>query len=135
MSVPMHEFTGSEIFEAFRPLMSEAEARRMADFLSAPVDIDAILAESPHNENGPGLPYWPIPTVNFSRDTLILLSLLSAETAAKVDRYRAWLRDAGAIRPQEEEEWRRRREEFAAWRDAGFPRENEDNDESDTPAT
>ena len=50
MSVPMHEFTGSEIFEAFRPLMPEAEARRMADFLSAPVDMDAILAESPHNE-------------------------------------------------------------------------------------
>jgi hypothetical protein len=135
MSVPMHEFTASEIFWAFRPFMPEAEAHRIADFLSAPVDMDAILAQPPHNQNGPGLPFWPIPTVNFSRDTLILLSLFSAETAAKVDRYRAQLRDAGAIGRQEEEEWQQRHRELTAWRDAGFPRENEDNGESDTPAT
>ena len=135
MTVPMHEFTPSEIFEAFRPLMPEAKARQMADFLTEPIDMEAILAEPPHNQNGPGLPHYPIPTVNFSNDTLILLSLLSAETAAKVDRYRAGLRDVGAIGPEAEEEWDRRRQELAAWRDAGFPRESEDNGEFDAPAT
>ena len=131
----MHEFTASEIFEAFRPLMPEADARRIADSVSEPVDMEAILAKPPHNQNGPGLAYWPIPTVNFTTDTLILLSLLSPETCAKVDRYRARLRDAGAIRPHEDAEWQRRRQELAAWRDAGFLRESEDTGESDTRAT
>ena len=135
MSGPIYEFTASEIFEALRQVMPETEARRIADSVTEPVDMEAIVAQPPNNPNGPGLPYWPIPTVNFTSDTLILLSLLSAETAAKVDRYRARLRNAEAIPPHEEEAWQRRRQELAAWRDAGFPLENEDNGESDTPAT
>ena len=134
MNLPMHEFTASEIFESLRPVMPETEARRLADFLAEPVDLDAILAKPPQNQDGPGLPHWDIPTVNFSSDTLILLSLVSTETAAKVDRYRAELRDAGAIQPRDDEEWNRRRQEFVEWRDAGFPRKN-DHDDPDAPAT
>jgi hypothetical protein len=114
----MHEFTAAEVFEPFRPLMPDAEARRMAALLCAPVDMEAILAEPPQVSGGSGIPYWSVPTVNFSRDTLILLSLVSAEAAAKVDRYRGQLRDAGAISAQDEEEWQRRREALAMWRDA-----------------
>jgi hypothetical protein len=135
MSLPMHEFTASEIFEALRRVMPEAEARRIADFLAEPVDLDAIRAEPPQNQRGPGLSYWTIPTVNFSPDTLILLSLVSTETAAKVDRYRAELRDAGAIQPHDDQEWNRRRQQFVAWRDAGFPREDEIDNDPDAPAT
>lgn len=75
----------------------------MAEFLTKPVDVDEVLARRPHNRNGPGLSYLDIPTVNFSGDILILLSLLSPETAAKVDRYRAEMRDAGAINRYAEE--------------------------------
>ena len=121
-----HEFTTAEIFEAFRPFMTEAEARHAADFLTEPVDLDAIRAEAPQNEGGPGLSYWTIPTTNFSPDTLILLSLVSEVTAAKVDRYRSRMREAGAISPEDEETWQRRRKEFAAWRDKGFPQNQDD---------
>ncbi len=102
----------------------------MAEFLTKPVDVDEVLARRPHNRNGPGLSYLDIPTVNFSGDILILLSLLSPETAAKVDRYQAEMRDAGAINRYAEEGWERRRRELKAWRDAGFPR----NDADDEPA-
>ena len=135
MKVPMHEFTASEIFEALRRGMSEAEARRAADFLVEGVDIDAILAGPPQNQDGSGVPSWDVPTVNFSQDMLILLSLVSTETAAKVDRYRAEQRDAGAIQPQEDEAWQRRRQQFAAWRDAGYPPEDKSGDDPDSPAT
>ena len=134
MKVPIHEFTASEIFEALRRVMSEAEARRAADFLAEEVDIDAIHAGPPQNPDGPGVPSWDVPTVNFSHDLLILLSLVSTETAAKVDRYRAELRDAGAIQPQEDEAWQRRREQFAAWRDAGYPPEDKTANDPDAPA-
>jgi hypothetical protein len=135
MKVPMHEFTASEIFEALRRGMSEDEARRAADFLAEEVDIDAILAGPPQNPDGPGVPSWDVPTVNFSQDMLILLSLVSSTTAAKVDRYRAQLRDAGAIQPQEDEAWQRRRQQFAAWRDAGYPSEKKSDHDPDAPAT
>jgi len=120
-----HEFTAAEIFEAFRHVMPEAEARRAAAFLAEPVDLDAIRAEPPQNEGGPGLSYRTIPTTNFSTDTLILLSLVSDAAAAKVDRYRANMRNAGAISPKEDEDWNRRRKEFADWRDRGFPRDSD----------
>lgn len=130
MKVPTHEFTTAEIVDALRPIVPKAEAHRMAEFLTKPVDVDEVLARRPHNRNGPGLSYLDIPTVNFSGDILILLSLLSPETAAKVDRYQAEMRDAGAINRYAEEGWERRRRELKAWRDAGFPR----NDADDEPA-
>jgi hypothetical protein len=71
--------------------------------------------------------------VNFSRDTLILLSLVSPETAAKVERYRSRMRNAGAISAQDDEQWQRRHKEFTAWRDAGYPLDD-DEPESDAPA-
>ena len=121
-----HEFTAAEIFEALRPFMPETEARRAADFLAEPVDLDAIRAEPPQNEGGSGLSYRTIPTTNFSIDTLILLSFVSTATADKVDRYRGRMRDAGAISPKDDEDWQLRRKELAAWRDKGFPQTPDD---------
>ena len=135
MKVPMHEFTAAEIFEALRVGMPDADARRLADHLAQPVDMDAILADPPQNQNGPGVPYWSIPTINFSTDTLILLSLVSASTAAKVDRYRAEMRAAGAIKPQDDDEWQRRRDQIAGWRDEELRRREDSEADPDTPAT
>jgi hypothetical protein len=135
MGEPHSDFTSAEIFNALRLVMPEVEARRLADSVSKPIDEESIPSQPLQNQAGPGLPYRSIPTVSFSTDTLILLSVVSADTAAKVDRYRAQLRDAGAIGPREEEAWQRRRAELAAWRDAGFPGEREVDDEPDAPGT
>jgi hypothetical protein len=114
-----HEFTAAEIFAALRPLLGDAPAWQVAEDARAPVDLDARRAEPLRNAEGPGLAYRPVPTVNFTTDTLLLLSLVSEETAAKVARHRAALY-RGAAPEAAEREWQRRRAEMAAWRDAGF---------------
>jgi hypothetical protein len=115
-----HEFTAAEIFAALRPLLGDVQAWQVAEHATAPVDLDALRAEPLRNAEGPGLAYRPVPTVNFTMDTLLLLSLVSDEAAAKVARFRATLY-RGAAPEAAEREWQRRRAEMAAWRDAGFP--------------
>ena len=113
--------------------MPEGRARQMAVEMARPVDLDAILASEPQRAIGSGLEYHTIPTSNFSTDTLLLLSLVSVETAAKVDRYRSEMY-GGAADPTVEREWQRRRAELAAWKEAGFPRAPDDEEDPDSPS-
>lgn len=130
MKVPTHEFTTAEIVDALRPIVPEAEAHRMAEFLTKPVDVDEVLARRPHNRNGPGLSYLDIPTVNFSGDILILLSLLSLKPRRRSIDIKPRCVTLGPSTAMPKKGWERRRRELKAWRDAGFPR----NDADDEPA-
>jgi hypothetical protein len=86
-----HPFTEDELYCAFRLMKApEAEAREAAQALVA-VQRQRLL---------------------FVDDTPILLSLLSAEVHAKVERYRAALRGNAPPDPAEEAEWQRRRAEL-----------------------
>jgi hypothetical protein len=65
--------------------------------------------------------FAPERTVDLTDDTLILLSLLSEETARKVERYRRTARGGRDPTPEEQRRWDERRSVLKAWAEAGFP--------------
>jgi len=122
---PMHEFTATEIFEALRRVAPEREAWLAAEDATALVDMEAIRSSPSARPSGQGLAYVPVPTMNFTEDMLVLLSLVSDETAAKVERYRELLRGGAALTEEEARAWTTRRAELTEWRDSGYPREED----------
>jgi hypothetical protein len=119
-----HEFTEQELFEVFRRLVPDSQARLMA---RAGTRLDEVARTSDSSPRHPpaesGVAFTPEPTIDLTEDTLVLLSLLSEETARKVERYRRAARGGLDATQEEERRWEQRRSVLKAWADAGFPRE------------
>jgi hypothetical protein len=111
------EFTRDELFKVTRFFLSDDKAREM---------VEALFAEhgtpSRQSDGRSGSLQQPLPSgmreltvgavggITYTDDTLVLLSLLSAETNEKVEKYRKrWPRSA-----EEETKWRARRAELSA---------------------
>jgi hypothetical protein len=99
--VRVHPFSEDELYRAFRFRHGEGEARAMAR--------EAISGEEPSPIALPADAY-AIVGVEFAEETLIVLSLLSPETEAKVEEYRR--RGSRSISGEEQLRWQRRREEL-----------------------
>ena len=104
-----HPCTPDDLFEVMRLILPDAEARAVAYRAFLPIGPDGNVAP-------PGTPSI-VEGIVYTEDTLILLSLLSTESNARVERYvtqtRGRPRDAA-----EQEQWDRRRAELKAWREA-----------------
>jgi hypothetical protein len=112
-------FTEDELYQAFRlASMHEADARKLAREMTPPLPpLAARLPQVPRpispDEIAQGrelLPweYGPAAVADFSNDILIILSLVSDELSAKVDRYRAAWQASDPSNPAEERAWQAR---------------------------
>lgn len=96
-------FTEAELYQALSWGMADAEARKLAKYLT---DDPAVIATLPTFRD-----LGPI-TSNYSEDLLILLSLVSDETNRKVEHRLAELRRAQAWNLGDRERWEGRRAEI-----------------------
>jgi hypothetical protein len=122
-----HEFTEQELLKVFRWVASESDAQVMARAATRgrlpgeevrPKEQDQRT--QPHA--GKGLAFQPEPTIDLTEDTLVLLSLLSEETARKVERYRRAGRGERDATPDEQRQWEQRRALLKAWVERGLSR-------------
>lgn len=94
-------FSEDELLAAFRVFLPDARAREV---------VEELLTSASHEE---GFGRWrPADFISFDRDVLILLSIQSEETNAKVERYRR----LGGYEPTAEDQadWESRRAELRA---------------------
>ena len=108
-----HPFTQQEVFEGLRRFFPEEEARKLA------ADA-AVQAVAPKDSAASGTTPRPEGAIDFSQDVLIVMSFLSEETRAKVERWRR----RGGREPSAEEQraWERRRIELQEWAKDGYRR-------------
>ena len=96
-------FTEDEVFQALRPGMPEAEARRLAKYMaddpSSPELIRLEEAEGPVSSM-------------YSEGMLLLLSLVSSETQRKAEARVARQRLQSELTPEQHAEWEARRLEL-----------------------
>ena len=96
----MHRwFTEEELFELYRRVAPEDQARVMARASASPVTSEGHVTD-------------------FTLDTLVLFSLQSDEARQRAERY---LTGGHAMEPDVKETWERRRAELKPWVDAGYP--------------
>lgn len=107
-------FTYDELYSVFRRVAPDSQAQEMAR---------SALAETARGAEhvGAGIVFRSTSHVTLSDDTLILLSLLSEETNAKVRAFRSTLRAGQPESAAEAAEWEKRRAELKAWADEGYP--------------
>ena len=99
--VRVHPFSEDELYRAFRFHHGDAEARTMArEASSSEAPLPIALPANAHAIVG----------VEFAEETLIVLSLLSPETEARVEEYRR--RGGRSISGEDQLRWQRRREEL-----------------------
>lgn len=93
-------FTEEEVFQALKPGMPEAEARRLAKYMAddpnSPERIRIEKAEGPTE----GI---------YTEDMLLLLSLVSSETQKKAELRLAHQRRQSELTPEQHAEWEARR--------------------------
>jgi hypothetical protein len=111
------EFTRDELFKVTRFFLSDDKAREMVEALLA-----AHGAPERQSERSNGNPQQPVPFgmrevtvgavggITYTDDTLVLLSLLSAETNEKVEKHRK----RSPRSSEEEARWQERRAEISA---------------------
>ena len=111
-----HEFTEEELFQVYRRVLPESEARFLAR---------SSLPSGRLGERQPGVPGLELQAVehtDLSFDTLVMLSLLSDVAKAKAERYLASMYN-GHVPPAEQARWEQRRAEMRQWAEAGYPME------------
>lgn len=114
----MHPFTYDELYQASKLVMSDSEAARFAAELAPGASVET-LGEA---RSSGALSFRTVGHSDLLEDTLVLLSLLSAETQRKVERYRLQLY-SGRIPSEEDARWRERVEQLRQWARAGFPKD------------
>lgn len=104
MSQQISPFSEEELYQALRLILPETEARAAAAPLPAPTaEHFAELQPGEHIVRG----------INFTDDTLILLSLVSEELRVRVERYRARRRGAAPLDADDERAWQARCNEIS----------------------
>jgi hypothetical protein len=122
-----HPFTEEELYQLSRLFGSDADARAEARELMVPLgdteDVKPIRKRSApapaspemerlEREGWTRVEFKSVPSLQFTEDTLILLSLLSEELRDKVERYRRSRRGISGFLPEEVERWEKRRAEL-----------------------
>jgi hypothetical protein len=110
-------FTEEELFEVYRRMLPEPDARELAraSAMRAPDEI-----EGPVRSGESELSYRSVAHSHLTFDTLVLLSLLSDEMNAKVERYLVSQREGHQMTGAERAHWERRRAELREWANAGY---------------
>jgi hypothetical protein len=93
-------FTEEEVFQALKPGMPEAEARRLAEYMAD----DPTSPETIRLEKAEG----PTSSI-YTEDMLLLLSLVSIETQRKAELRVARQRLQSVLTPEQHAEWEARR--------------------------
>ena len=96
-------FSESEIYQALSWGMSDADARKLAKFMS---DDPTVTANVPTLRD-----LGPLTTL-YSENMLLLLSLVSDETNRKVEQRLVQMRLGKELNPEERAQWEKRRTEF-----------------------
>jgi hypothetical protein len=96
-------FSEAEVYQALSWGMSDAEARKLAKFMS---DDPAVTATVPTLSD-----LGPLTTL-YSENMLLLLSLVSDETNRKVEQRIVQMRLGKEMSPEERAQWEKRRAEF-----------------------
>src|SRR6266516_1915026 len=96
-------FSEAEVYQALSWGMSDAEARKLAKFIS---DDPAVTATVPTLRD-----LGPL-TSMYSENMLLLISLVSADTHRKVEQRLVQMRPGKELSPEAREEWDKRRAEF-----------------------
>lgn len=110
-----HPFTYQELFEGLRRFFPDEEARQLA--------TEAVTPSVPRTRGTQsGRSTEPQETIDFSQDLLIIMSLISDETRAKVEQ---WRRRFGEPSPGEQAAWNQRRVELMEWARDGYGRRPE----------
>jgi hypothetical protein len=117
-------FSRDELYRVMQFFVDETEAAEVVDSLfqnTGAVQETAGHAQAGNSsvpldpgdevrERGP-LRFESVSGITFTEDTLILLSMLSSDTEAKVDKYRH-RHNPSRLTAEEERRWRERREEL-----------------------
>src|SRR5688500_15957970 len=108
---PDHLFTEQELFVVMRLFLPDDEARATAGEIMQGVNKHGQTVERSAESAVASV-------IDFSLDTLILLSLLSEETRLKVER---WRRRFGEPTAEAQRRWEARRAILVQWAEEGYP--------------